>query len=118
LRLGTSDGTEAEMQIIERELCELFEQEEVMARQRSRVDWLKEGNQNTAFFHARASARKCTNKIKALVSENGTRCEDMEGIKNMVQVFYESLFSSEPTLSVDEVLDAIPWKVDDEMNAS
>jgi hypothetical protein len=49
LRIGPSMATEAEIQLIERELCELFEQEEIMARQRSRIDWLKEGDRNTAF---------------------------------------------------------------------
>jgi hypothetical protein len=34
----------------ERRLCELFEREEIIARQRSRVEWLKEGDHNTAFF--------------------------------------------------------------------
>jgi hypothetical protein len=38
----------------ERRLCEMFEREEIMAKQRSRIDWLKEGGRNTSFFHARA----------------------------------------------------------------
>jgi hypothetical protein len=116
MRLGTEDGTPAELQLIEKELCELFEREEVMARQRSRVDWLKEGDRNTAFFHARASARKRTNKIKYLTRENGTRCDDLEGIKEMVQCFYSGLFTSEPSPSIDVVLNAIPRKVTNEMN--
>jgi hypothetical protein len=118
MRLGSLEGSEVEMRLLERELCELFEREEIMARQRSRVDWLKEGDRNTAFFHAKASVRKRTNKIKALVMDDGSRCENIEGIKNMVQNFYESLFSSEPTISMDAVLDAIPCKVTDEMNTS
>jgi hypothetical protein len=52
-----------EERAIERQLCHLFECEEIMARQRSRVDWLHEGDQNTSFFHARAFARRKTNKI-------------------------------------------------------
>jgi ribonuclease HI len=99
----------------ERRLCELFEREEIMARQRSRVDWLKEGDRNTTFFHARASARRRTNKIRALVRDDGTRCEDIPSIKGMAERFYGDLFTSE---SFDDaaVIDAISPRVSHDMN--
>jgi hypothetical protein len=102
---------------VERKLCELFEREEIIARQRSRVDWLKEGDRNTAFFHARASARHHANTIKALVREDGTRCEQLLAIKGMVEDFYGDLFTSEPCTATDVVLDSIHYKVTDDMNA-
>ncbi|KAL9663677.1 hypothetical protein QQ045_019068 [Rhodiola kirilowii] len=46
---------------------EWMEREEFLSRQRSRVDWLKEGNRNTRFLHAKASHRRITNKINKLV---------------------------------------------------
>ena len=79
-------------QEIEHRLCELFEREEIMARQRSRVDWLRKGDRNTAFFHACASARCRTNKIRALVHEDGTRCEELPEIKGMTEQFYGDRF--------------------------
>ena len=79
---------------IELRLCELFEREEIMARQRSRVDWLREGDRNTSFFHARASARRRTNRIKFLNKADGSICKDHEGIKSMVYEFYANLFIS------------------------
>jgi hypothetical protein len=91
---------------VEGRLCELFEREEVMARQRSRVDWLREGDRNTAFFHARASARRRTNRIRALIREDGSRCEELAEIKGMTEHFYGNLFTTEPCDSA-AVLDSI-----------
>jgi hypothetical protein len=103
---------------VEHELCELFEREEVMAKQRSRVDWLKEGDRNTSFFHARASARRRTNKIKALVREDGSLCTDTAEIKVQVENFYGNLFSSEPRDSTESIIDSINGKVTADMNSS
>ncbi|KAM0911064.1 hypothetical protein ACQ4PT_013724 [Festuca glaucescens] len=116
-QLRIENGSTDDIRCAEKDLCELFEREEVMACQRSRVDWLREGDRNTAFFHAHASARKKANKIHSLAREDGSRCDDQVEIKGMVQNFYENLFSSEPTLSSDAVVDSIPGKVTNEMNA-
>lgn len=111
-----SDSVIREEREVESQLCELFEREEIMARQRSRVEWLREGDRNTAFFHARASARRRTNKIKVLERSDGSRCEDSQGIKGMIVNFFGHFFSSEACPAMEEVLDAIPSKVDDRMN--
>jgi hypothetical protein len=90
--LRCSNADHAEIRQTEKSLCELFEREEIMARQRSRVEWLREGDRNTAFFHARATARKRANKISCLIREDGSRCADLAEIKGMVHNFYETLF--------------------------
>jgi hypothetical protein len=48
-------------------LVELLDQEEIMWRQRSRVQWLAAGDKNTRFFHFRASQRRKKNRIAELV---------------------------------------------------
>lgn len=40
----------AEERSVENQLCELFEREEIMERQRSRVDWLKVGDRIMSSF--------------------------------------------------------------------
>jgi hypothetical protein len=120
LRTGPCNAASlTETRDIERKLCELFKREEIIARQRSRVDWLKEGdrNRNTAFFHARASARRRANTIKLLKREDGSKCDQLPAIKGMVEHFYGELFTSEPCGATEVVLDSIQTKVTDDMNA-
>ena len=57
--------THVELKINEK-LVELYHREEVMWRQRSRVQWLSSGDRNTTFFHLRASIRRKKDIIKAL----------------------------------------------------
>lgn len=50
-------------------LEETRKQEKIYWRQRSRLQWLREGNENTKFFHAVANGRKNRNFIPCLQHE-------------------------------------------------
>ncbi|CAL5097923.1 unnamed protein product [Urochloa decumbens] len=54
-----------------REMNELLYREEMLWLQRSRVDWLREGDRNTKFFHQKATWRKRRNQISKLKDEDG-----------------------------------------------
>ncbi|XP_077212798.1 uncharacterized protein LOC143847895 [Tasmannia lanceolata] len=68
--------------------------EEFSRRQKSRVRWLKEGDKNSAYFHAMASVRKRKNRIESLV-DNGVEVSGKDEITKVVLWFYKSLYSSE-----------------------
>ena len=54
------------------ELTALMLKEETLWRQRSRNSWLKEGDQNTRFFHESASLRHKVNTISRLMDANNS----------------------------------------------
>lgn len=56
---------------LEKKIDALLLDEEIYWKQRSRADWLREGDKNTKFFHAKASSRKRKNKIWGIVDEDG-----------------------------------------------
>ena len=49
-----------------------------MWRQRARMQWLAEGDNNTKFFHKKASARKAKNHILELQRADGSMTSDQE----------------------------------------
>ena len=56
---------------IEKELDSLLRYGELYWRQRSRVSWLREGNRNMKFFHAKAISRRRRNRLRGLFDEGG-----------------------------------------------
>jgi hypothetical protein len=95
---------------------ELYEREEVMWRQRSRIQWLAEGDKNTRFFHLRSSKRKKKNQISRLKKSDGDMTEDVQEMAEMTSGSYEDLYRSEGTSNMGEVIDVILCKVIEEMN--
>ena len=61
--------TPEEIQSLKKEINELHTGEEVMWKQRSRIEWLQYGDKNSKFFHATASQRRQKNRIGGLVDE-------------------------------------------------
>ena len=85
---ATREGT---MEIVNRlkwEINGLLIKEEKMWKQRSRALWLQEGDQNTKFFHNKASHRYKRNRIEELKNEAGVVCTDEEEISKILIDYY------------------------------
>ena len=65
--------------------------EEVSWRQKSRVLWLKEGDNNTKFFHKMANSYRCYNYMEKVEVDGVVHEDESEVCKKVVQ-FYESLY--------------------------
>ncbi|XP_071683392.1 uncharacterized protein [Lolium perenne] len=116
LNLRNFDNEQETRRNIEKELDKLLEQEEVYWKQRSRINWLKEGDRNTKFFHRKATWRSKKNKIEKLQQDNGSVIVDKEQMKEMTNQFFKDLYTADPGVQPEAILEDMVPQISEEIN--
>jgi hypothetical protein len=96
-------------------ITELLSREEVMEKQRARMDWLRDGDRNTALFQAKSRARAKRNAITSLIQEDCSVVVSQEDIEETASKFYQDLFSTQNELQPELILQHVSRKITDEM---
>lgn len=78
-------------------LDELFFHEEIYWKQREKIMWLAEGDSNTKFIHASATARRTTNHISHLIMDDGVQVEEHAGMCDVVIDYFKNIFTEDNT---------------------
>lgn len=88
----SSDENSSEL-VLKQELDGIYHQEELNWRQRSRTQWLKEGDEKSKFFHVVANGRKNKNFIP-IISHDGRSVEDGKEIGKIFSEVFQAQFGS------------------------
>ncbi|XP_073363317.1 uncharacterized protein [Aegilops tauschii subsp. strangulata] len=97
---------------------ELLYQEKMLWLQRSRIDWLKEGDRNIEFFHRKAVWRARKNKVRSLIDNNGVEHADHKAMGGLVQEYFQNIFSKDTSLNPTPVVNLFEPVVTDAMNVN
>ncbi|KAJ9559867.1 hypothetical protein OSB04_005027 [Centaurea solstitialis] len=73
---------------------ELEERSLSMARQKAKVKWIKDGDENSKFFHAACKSRQRKNSLQGLLIDSVWE-EDPKELKSFVFEFFKSKFAKE-----------------------
>lgn len=77
-----------------KKLEDLLDSEEVLWKQRAKVQWLSEGDRNTKFFHSQASSRARINEIQGLRDNTGAICSGQIEMGTIVNDYFRTIFRS------------------------
>lgn len=91
----------------------LAKAEESFLRQRSRIQWLAEGDCNSAFFYRALRSRETQNFINMLLDSDDAIINDPKEIREHIIEFYQGLLGppgQTTTSSPDLVADLVPFR--------
>ncbi|KAK1302467.1 hypothetical protein QJS10_CPB12g00823 [Acorus calamus] len=73
---------------------DLLLKEESMIRQKSRQNWLRLGDCNSAYFYASFAGRKAQNTLRRVTLQDGTVTDDPASVKARIVEFYTELHNT------------------------
>ncbi|KAK5793105.1 hypothetical protein PVK06_034241 [Gossypium arboreum] len=96
---------------LEEWLLELYGSDPFDEEQQARVNWLKNGDQNTSFFHKVAVTRQNCSRLTGLKGEDGRWVSKDEEMLQIALKYFENLFSASKT-GDDEMLLGLGFHTD------
>lgn len=102
---------------LEKTLTEAYKEEEQFWLQRSRIQWLKNGDRNTGFFHAATRTRRMQNSLSVIEDSSGTEFYEEEDIVTVITNYYQDIFTTKSVGDFSAIHDLLPCKVTADMNA-
>jgi hypothetical protein len=108
---GGFDTTHAKLNLLklEERRNRLLKEKKETWRLKSRVTWLKSGEENTKFFQAYAKGRKCTNSIWQLKDQDGKKEHTFEGMAKIGKKFFQDLYKAENKATIEEVIRMVQY---------
>ena len=90
---GRTDSLDAEESTTQQQLEERYAQEEILWKQKSRIQWLKERETNTAFFHRSMIQQRHMNIISKLYNSQGEILQSKQQIQEELINYFQDLLT-------------------------
>jgi len=114
-RLQASGEDQGHMLELRKRMQRVLSQDDAYWRQRAKTHWYKDGDRNTKFFHASATARKKVNRILSLEDDVGNKITSDHGLKDVARNYFVNIFQQQDS-DFSSVLDVINPLISDNDN--
>lgn len=100
------------LQKIQAELIRYLALEEIFWKQKAGMNWFKDGDKNTKFFHAQVNGRRKRLQLKRIQNNAGNWLENNADKADEAIRFYQAQFHEESVPTTFGILDYVPSIVD------
>eukprot|EP00253_Pinus_taeda_P025221 PITA_25221 len=101
------------------QLVERRKQEEILWRQKSRINWLREGERNTKFFHQAMIQHRQRNRIFLIKNEAGEKVIEQDGIEQVLNDYHKGILTESQDdrgVAINQICKEIPKMITEEQN--
>jgi hypothetical protein len=114
---GYSDFQDNLEKYLQDQLATTLSQEECFWYQKSRSQWIADGDRNTKYYHSKTIIRRRKSKISSLGNNIGNWIDEPNALKELVRQFYLDLFSDDSMVREQMVSrNTYPSKVENHQN--
>lgn len=98
-------------------LNKAYKEEEEFWSRKARVQWLKEGDKNTKYFHVVTAERRKKNRVDLLLDDMGKECKSEQEISEEIAKYFDTLFTTSSPKDYAEISEWVPRTITETMNA-
>ena len=116
---GFTDKLKDQEHKVNQQMADRKRQEEILWKQKSHVQWLKEGERNTKFFHRATIQRRHSNKITHLITEDGETLHSHDDLETHLVNYFQDLLTEpipDRSAAITRITRCIPTLVTQEQN--
>uniref|UniRef100_M1DB34 Retrotransposon protein, unclassified n=1 Tax=Solanum tuberosum TaxID=4113 RepID=M1DB34_SOLTU len=111
-----SDQDRSSLHALNAEYIRFLKLEESILKQKAQLQWFKEGNANTSYFHALMRGRRRKLFIHKVRNDNGNWIQGDDNIAKAACDHFQELFTEQNHYVREDILACIPTLVTDEQN--
>lgn len=111
-----TSGNRERLQKVQAELIKFYVVEEKFRKQKARMQWFKDGDRNTKFFHSHVNGQRKKLQIKKIQDQNGIWLDKEEDIIQEAIRFHTDQFAEVHIPSNFDILNHIPQLVNEDQN--
>ena len=105
---------------LKKQLTKAYQEEEMFWSQKARLQWLREGDKNSKYFHAVVNGRRRASRMNQLQKSDGNWTKSEQEAGQELAKYYRQLFTASIVAtredSIHEILEGIPTTITEQMN--
>nr|XP_016462863.1 PREDICTED: uncharacterized protein LOC107785951 [Nicotiana tabacum] len=114
--LNPTAQNRAKLHKVEADLTRYYQLEEEFWRQKAGIQWFKDGDRNSKFFHAHVRGKRKILQVNIILDDNGNWIESQEGMEKEAVDLFQAQFTEQRIPTNFDIIQHVPKMITEKQN--